>query len=130
MYDGEIEIGGDVDYFSFSAASGYRYVILTSQLGGGCDTVIHLYDTDGTTELDSNDDGGTEPLASRIVWQANSPGTYYVRVKHYNDTDTGTYKISITGTRLAGICEPCTSNSDCASGNCGVVLETGERLCI
>lgn len=130
LYDGEIETGGDVHYFSFSAASGYGYVILTSQLGGGCDTVIHLYDTDGTTELDWDDDGGTEQLASRIVWQANSQGTYYVRVKHYNDTDTGTYKISITGTHLAGICVPCISDSDCASGNCGVNPDTGERRCI
>ncbi|UCG66943.1 MAG: PPC domain-containing protein, partial [Deltaproteobacteria bacterium] len=105
LYDGEIEIGGDVDYFSFSAASGYRYVILTSQLVVLFDTFIHLYDTDGTTELASDDDSGQD-LFSRIVWQANSPGTYYVRVKHFNDTDTGTYNISITGTRLAGICEP------------------------
>jgi len=130
LYDGEIEIGGDVDYFSFGAASGYRYVILTSQLGVGCDTVIRLYDTDGTTELDMDDDGATEHLASRIVWQANSPGTYYVRVEHYNDTGTGTYKISITGTRLAGICEACSTDNDCESGNCGVNLETGDRRCI
>lgn len=75
LYDGEIETGGDVDYFSFSASSGHIYLILTSQLGGGCDTFIHLYDTDGTTELASDDDRG-EGLTSRIDWQAGSPGIY------------------------------------------------------
>lgn len=91
---GSIETGGDVDYFSFSAGTANVYLIET---GGNMDTVIYLYNTDGTTEIDMDDDGGPG-LLSRIVWTAPSGSyqTYYVKVINYSPTGTDNYRLSIT----------------------------------
>jgi hypothetical protein len=70
---------GDLDWVSFAATSGETYVIQTTNLLN-CDTIIILYDTDGTTELDYDDDGGSEPWASRLSWNCPASGTYYARI--------------------------------------------------
>jgi hypothetical protein len=104
LYSGSIETGGDVDYFSFFATSGYTYVIETSDLGFGSDTYIYLYSTNGTTEIDHDDDGGAD-AASRMELAATSSGTYYIKVRHFNSSSgIGTYKISVTssGTSFEG----------------------------
>ncbi len=69
----------DPDFVSFSASSGNQYTIETFNLSAGTDTTLTLYDTDGTTFLIFDDDGGVG-LASRIVWTAPASGTYYVMV--------------------------------------------------
>jgi len=86
---------GDVDFISFTAVSGTPYVIETSNLSYNCDTDIYLYDTNGTTLIDSNDDSGGG-LASRIEWTATADGTYYIEVRHFNDSSgTGSYDIKV-----------------------------------
>jgi len=97
--DGKIETPGDVDYFAFIVTNpGNIYTIETSNLGPGSDTLITLYDTNGTTQLAQNDDCGS--LASCINWIAIT-GTYYVRVKHYNSNNgTGSYTITVTDTMV------------------------------
>ncbi len=125
LYSGNIETAGDVDYFSFSATSGCTYVIETGDLGSGCDTYIYLYSTNGTTEIDHNNDGG-EGLASRIEWEASSSGTYYIKVREYSSSDTGTYKISVTES-----CEPETSDIESETGTTtsdGHVVFTSDLL--
>ena len=84
-----------MDYFKFNATGGRQYRVETSNLGSGMDSYIYLYDTDGSTEIAHNDDGGVG-LASRIVWCCASSGTYYVRVRHYSSSSgTGSYDISV-----------------------------------
>ncbi len=95
---------GDYDYVKFYATSGNNYEITTSNLGSSCDTVLYLYDTDGTTLLASNDDYDSS-LASRISWTcpACPDGTYYVKVRNFNSTLYGAdtqYNINITETVL------------------------------
>jgi hypothetical protein len=68
------------DWVSFQATQGETYAIETSSLGLSSNTALTLYDTDGATSLLSDDDGGTEPLASRIQWTCPVSGTYFVRV--------------------------------------------------
>jgi hypothetical protein len=90
-------VGGDKDWVKFNAAAGMIYVIKTSNLGTNCDTVLCLYDTDGTTLIECNDDYGS--LASRIEWQAPSSGTYFAMVRHHNPTascSNTNYDLSIT----------------------------------
>lgn len=105
---GSIETAGDVDYFSFYATSGITYFILTSNLSSSCDTIIYLYDINGTTLIKFNDDWGVG-FTSRIGWAAPSSGTYYIKVLHYSPYGTGTYSIEVTeekppvGGWLAGI---------------------------
>ena len=81
-------VPGDEDWVRFEATVGISYTIETGNLGPGSDTVLHLYDTDGSTELVMNDDGG-EGLASQIVWTAPESGLYYLRVHHYDGESYG-----------------------------------------
>ncbi|MCL4830781.1 MAG: serine protease, partial [Caldilineaceae bacterium] len=95
---------GDNDWVKFTATSGRQYTIETSNLGSGSDTYIYLYDTNGSSQLAANDDGGSG-LASRIVWSAPGNGTYYVRIRHYNSNASGSttnYDISVRDTGGGG----------------------------
>ncbi|MFN8474916.1 MAG: pre-peptidase C-terminal domain-containing protein [Anaerolineae bacterium] len=89
---------GDSDWVRFDAVPGEPYVIQTSNLSGDCDTVLHLYDTDGVTELTTNDDYGVGP-GSRITYIFPRAGTYYARVHHYRSNRSGrgtSYSLSVT----------------------------------
>lgn len=73
----------DADYVSFVAREGVEYRIETGSLQGKCDTSLVLYDEDGV-ELDFDDDGGEESLASLIVWTATSSGPHYVKITDFS----------------------------------------------
>ena len=96
---GSIETGGDVDWFRFDAVTGGAYTFAVT-LDGLVDSVLSLYDTDGTTLLVKDDDGG-DGLASRIEWTATTDGTYFVEVTAYNPSQTGRYRLSRTETEAA-----------------------------
>ena len=80
-----IHIANDNDWVKFDAVAGNQYVIQTANLGSNMDTYLHLYDTNGTTELARDDDSGGG-YASRIGWLAPASGTYFVRAHHYSGT--------------------------------------------
>jgi hypothetical protein len=73
----------DADYVSFIAQEGTEYRVQTGSLQGNCDTSLFLYDEDGV-ELDYDDDGGEESLASLIVWTATSSGVHYVKTSDFS----------------------------------------------
>lgn len=89
-YTHSIDPAGDNDYRKFY---GYRYtkygavVLETSNLQGGCDTYMYLYDSNYNL-LATDDDGGSG-LASKIVYNLPSDGYYYVRVREYSSGDGG-----------------------------------------
>ena len=91
---GIIEEPIDVDSFSFPAEAGKTYRIIVS-LGTLGDSLLWLWDTDGATLLEVNDDFGTT-LASRIEWTAPESGTYFVDVENADLVSTGTYTLTIT----------------------------------
>jgi len=89
---------GDSDWVKFNAAIGKAYTITTSNLGSRTDTILFLFDTDGTTLIAFNDDYIEGSLASQIVWQATLNGTYYVTVASLNPNAFGcntNYDLSI-----------------------------------
>ena len=88
---GEVEHGGDLDYFVFEAEEGELYQIDVA-LGTLGDSVAVLYHSDWT-ELARNDDHG-DTLASRIYWVADYSGSHYVAVNGYS-TSTGTYTLGL-----------------------------------
>ncbi len=93
-------VAGDNDWVKFWAANGRSYVIETFNLGGFCDTLLFLYDTDGTTLMAYNDDYGGG-LGSRISWTAPADGYYYIRVRHYSTSAYGlitNYDLKVNGT--------------------------------
>ena len=86
---GTIEIGGDVDFFRFTAIEGKEYTITT---GGDNDTHLSLYDVDGEAEIVDNDDIiDKENILSQIVWTCPTTGVYYVRVRLGAWATWGTY---------------------------------------
>ena len=89
---GAVDYGFDVDFFAFEAEAGESYRIDVA-LGTLSDSVAGLYDA-GNLELDSNDDHHSEDLASRIDWQAESSGTFYVAVEGYAE-QTGSYTLTV-----------------------------------
>ncbi len=118
---GQIEVSGDQDFFYFNAQSGYDYVIAT---GGGMDTYLCLYSTDGQSVIDCDDDGG-EGYLSRIAWPCSSSGTYYVSVRDYGSS-TGSYTVSVTASGGDPVDEgeytpePDDDHADSASGATGL----------
>lgn len=103
---GRIETGGDYDYFRIVLAESGVLVVGTL---GSTDTFGFLYNSSGS-ELARNDDSvGTN---FRIVY-AVSAGTYYVAVRHYNNTGTGAYEM--TSSFAAGVHRDDHGNSTAAA---------------
>ena len=88
--DGDIELDGDRDFFSFSAERGREYRIETHL---GFDTVLVLYGPDGDYLVEDDDSGDSG--ASRLEWVAPSSDTYYIEVSGFEST-TGTYQLSLS----------------------------------
>ncbi|MCP4167687.1 MAG: hypothetical protein GY759_17605 [Chloroflexi bacterium] len=70
---------GDQDWFVFYTPAGVHYHIYTDQLSADGNTLLALYDSDGT-EILRNDNGGEGAQSSSINWQSAKPGIYYVMV--------------------------------------------------
>ena len=79
---------GDQDWVRFPAVAGGVYYIETKGLGPNSDTVLQLYDRDGTSLIQSNDDAGSGRSAS-LVFTATVPGDYFVRATQYNSNIAG-----------------------------------------
>ena len=92
--EGAIDPRGDVDFFSFQARAEQAYSI-TVGLVSLSDSELTLYDRDGTSLLEYNDDYG-ETAASRIVWAAPATGTYYVAVEGWGGDQRGSYNLTLT----------------------------------
>ncbi|MDH4208804.1 MAG: PPC domain-containing protein, partial [Anaerolineae bacterium] len=72
----------DLDFVYFVAEKGNKYRIETGDLQADCDTVIFLYDEEGT-ELTYDDDAGDDVLNSLLEWTAPASGTYYVKIRDF-----------------------------------------------
>ena len=83
---------GDEDWVKFAAVAGYTYVLETS---GQIDTYLELYNSDGTTLIGSDNDGGAG-LNSRISWNCPTSGTYFGKVRGYSSDIAGLYSLSLT----------------------------------
>jgi len=89
--------GGDEDWVGLNVLCGMTYTIQTTMLilPPCTDTVLELYDSDGTTLLASNDNIG-QNACSRIVWTADWSKTVYIRVHGALPSTTGTYGVMVT----------------------------------
>ena len=86
---GELEYGNDGDVFTFEAIEGELYE-LDVTLGTLQDSVLYLYDADGSVFEDYHSDATTSPLR----WEAPATGTYYLLVHSYRRS-TGTYTLTV-----------------------------------
>jgi len=97
---GQIEVIGDVDCFMFEVAfpedaDTVNYTIETSNLSGSLDTVLVLFDRNGRTVLDIDDNGGQD-RGSRIEFSPSFEGLYFVCVRNARSTQgAGSYTLSV-----------------------------------
>ena len=85
---GNIFGNGDVDFFSFTAAAGdriYAAVMTSASANASTDSQLRLLASDGTTEIEFDDDDGSLGGLSSSIAGATIPaaGTYYLRVNHF-----------------------------------------------
>jgi uncharacterized repeat protein (TIGR01451 family) len=95
----------DTDWAYFYAQGGVEYTIATSNLSpeydpGGffTDTVLELYEPDGVTLVDMNDDFGGS-YRSQLEWLAPQTGVFYLKVYNYNPEVYGcevSYDLTLT----------------------------------
>lgn len=86
--------GGDVDFFSIELAEGEIMMATVTPLVDlffNPDTIIAIFD-DGGAQLAINDDVDVYTnLGSKVDWQAQYSGTYYIGVTGYDDYDFNGY---------------------------------------
>jgi hypothetical protein len=89
LTDPDICPAGDEDYYSFVGSAGDTIVVDIDawDFGSSLDPVLHLYDTDGVTELASNDDYGS--LDSYLEYTLPANGTYYLKVRDFGTPHGG-----------------------------------------
>lgn len=115
--NGNIEVAGDEDFFKFQAIAGLEYQLET-RLNTLIDSFLYLYDQNGISLIVSDDDGGVG-YASKITWNCTNSGVYYIKVKAYNSTQTGTYTLSLQESIFAS---PTEVNISFAISNDTVIL--------
>ncbi|MCD4650591.1 MAG: pre-peptidase C-terminal domain-containing protein [Candidatus Cloacimonetes bacterium] len=94
MHDGDIPVGNEVDFWKFESTQGDQIEINTCDGGTNFDTRLWIYDIDGVTELEYNDnDCGQQ---SRVTMTTPADGVYYFKVGGYIIA-TGHYEVELIG---------------------------------
>ena len=102
---GEIDHGGDRDWFAVTLEAGttYRIDLEGSPTGAGTlsDTYLRgIYDADGNLIRGTTSDDAGAGLNSRVTFTATESGTHYVSAGAYGSL-TGTYTLSVTNASAA-----------------------------
>jgi hypothetical protein len=85
---------GDIDYVKVALNAGTAYEFSVNKLCATCDSYIYLYDTDGTTQLGSDDDN--IDYDSALHYTPATTGTYYLKVRAYDDGEgVATYQLNV-----------------------------------
>ena len=95
---GSIQYESDFDWFSFESVPGRTYTIEV-ELDTLSDSLLKLYDADGRSLIDLNDDINTAGMppnrASRLEWIADSTGLHFIEVSGF-DGERGRYGLSLS----------------------------------
>ena len=97
---GEIELGGDHDWFAVTLEAGKTYLFdlegLATSAGTLSDPYLYgLYDAAGDLLAGTTNDDGGAGGNSRVAFTATEDATYYVSAGGYQSS-RGTYKLSVT----------------------------------
>lgn len=102
----QIELPGSTDFAAlpslgnYALESGHTYVFETVDLSPGADTVIELRRANGPMRSSGDavvaqNDDARGSLASRIEWTADASGDYYLHVRPYDPSSTGTFGLRV-----------------------------------
>lgn len=80
---------GDEDWVRFLGVSGQWYVIEASDLDPNNDVVIEVYDTDGTTKIDEENDSDNPRANEDLFWHCTADGFYYAKIRPANTGISG-----------------------------------------
>ncbi|MCC6745402.1 MAG: HYR domain-containing protein [Acidobacteria bacterium] len=88
---GTVPTLGDFDYYSFTGTAGdsvYAAVATSFSSNGSTDSVLDLFQPDGTTVIESDDNDGSFGALSSSIAGATlaASGTHYLRVRHFSAT--------------------------------------------
>lgn len=90
-HQADISQAGENDWYRFISPSASTYIIETQ---GRSDVFMSLYGPNSQSALVTEDDDSGEGGNSRIVSNL-SAGTYFVKVRHYQATGTGSYGVTV-----------------------------------
>jgi hypothetical protein len=119
--DDSPDTGRDVCYLWTPSVSG-SYEIDTCDSGTSFDTIITIWDSDGSSQLVCNDDDGScSNYRSKIDFNATGGTTYTIVVDGWRDSSNGSFVLSISPPGYE-----CNTDSDCEDGLWCNGLETCE----
>ncbi|MFL2770401.1 MAG: pre-peptidase C-terminal domain-containing protein [Rhodospirillaceae bacterium] len=103
-FEGELSSGGDKDWIKIELTAGTTYTFALKGSGDGAGTLpdgfLVLRDANGGFVV-QDDDSGTN-LDARIEYTAETSGTYYIAVRAFGQSQTGTYVLETSpGERTA-----------------------------
>lgn len=104
---GNIESGGDNDWFAISLQAGrYRFDVLGSSSRGGslADPFLTVYNAAGAA-IGSDDDSGSG-RDSQLTLDIASSGTYFLGARSFSSSAVGSYSASVTLISLAPVGTP------------------------
>ncbi len=110
---GEIDPAGDTDYFRVDASGGENAWISTIT---DDDTVLYLYDWEGNL-IESDDDDGAGLGSLIAAPYLPDPGTYYIKVKAYDSSDTFSYDLYLTVANASDLETEKLTNNDTAAAS-------------
>ncbi|MFP4346571.1 MAG: C1 family peptidase [Anaerolineales bacterium] len=89
LSDPNICAAGDVDYYAFTGSAGDLVVVdVDARVNNSTlDSYLHLYDTDGVSQLTYNDD--SDGLDSYLEYILPADGTYYLMVRDFSHPSEG-----------------------------------------
>jgi FG-GAP-like repeat/Bacterial pre-peptidase C-terminal domain len=108
LWSGNISVAADVDFYSVFASAGETVFISADadpdRDGAGTDLVVEFIAPDGTLllSIDSSITGDVDnPAAESANFKVLTEGTYFVKVRHFSATGTGSYHLMLA--RIGGV---------------------------
>ncbi|MFM2032482.1 MAG: hypothetical protein RLZZ297_1247, partial [Chloroflexota bacterium] len=99
---------GDADWIKFFAKTGNTYVLATDTTSNlnsssdtttqGTDTILTLFDRDGYTQLDQNDNKDTVSFDSQVVFTPAVDGFFYLQIKNIGDLGNPFFQYNLRNT--------------------------------
>ena len=92
ILEGDLEVIGDIDWFSFETEIGDEFQIDLEGITLN-DSYLNLYDLDGKL-VAYNDDSSSGNLDSRINFSSEYSGNYFISVESFKNRYKGNYSLS------------------------------------